>query len=367
VKPVRKSKLAELAAEQVLAELKRGTWTERLPGVRALSAWLHISPPTLAQALRVLVDRGLLEDCGPRRRYKILADGVTSPALPAGPQRRHLLILTHHALHRTATSTRGILERIVANASTAGWTVGFEVMDFFNARRPRRAWDETVAALRPDAMIGVFGRPVLAQWAAARGHRMMFLGGVSTEERVPVFSVRADELLRPALQRLIAAGHRKICLPLSERAGPLNERLIATMTDEFAAAGLPFAARIHAPVTAYSSPEITRSLVEQGLDRAGITAWVFIDWREYVAAQGVFQRRGLKVPEQASVVVLIGEPVAEWHFPALSRFEMPADALARQTVHWLEQPLMPHESRSFPATWIEGATIVPLENSNAAR
>jgi len=308
----------------------------------------------------------VLEDTGPRRRYRILARALpdpvsSSPTVPApgAPSRRHLLILTHHPLELTANATRGIIERIVASASASGWTTGYEIMDFFNARRPRRAWDESVAALRPDAMIGVFGRPVLAEWALARGHRMMFLGGVSESEGVPVYSLRVEDLLRPALRRLISSGHRRICFPLCERAAPLNERLTRAMEEEFAAAGIPFAARVHAPVTAYSGPDVTANLVSQGLGRDRITDWIFLDWREYVTAQGVLHRAGLRVPEDASVIVLIGEPVSEWSVPRLSRFETPAEALARQALHWLEHPFELYTSRFFPASWIEGESIAP--------
>lgn len=361
MKPVRKNNLAELAAEQVLVELRRGTWTGRLPGVRVLSAWLQISPPTLGRALKLLVDRGVLEDTGPRRRYRILEEISESPSPGAvvSTGRRHLLILTHHALELTANSTRGIIERIVASASANGWTIGYEIMDFFNARRPRKSWDESVAAIRPDAMIGVFGRPVLADWAVASGHRMLFLGGISHRPEVPVYSVKVEELLRPALRRLMEAGHRRICFPLCERADPFSERLSRVVAEEFAAAGLPFSARLHVPITAYSGPDVIASIVTQRLGREGITGWIFLDWREYVSAQGIFHRAGLKIPDDVSVIVLIGEPVATWSLPTLSRFELPADALARQVLHWLEHPYETSAGRSFPATWIEGESIAP--------
>ncbi len=367
MKPVRKNNLADLAAEQMLAELRRGTWTGLLPGVRALSAWLRISPPTLARALRLLVERGVLEDMGPRRRYRIsgIEPAQQQVAASDAPARRHLLILTHQTLSLTANATRDVIERIVADASAAGWTIGYEIIDFFNARRPRRSWDEMMAALRPDAIIGVFGRPVLADWAAARGHRMMFLGGVSESDRVPVYAMRLTELLRPALRKLIAAGHRRICMPLCERAQAFNDRLIKLMAAEFAEAGLPFAERINTPQTAYSGPEVTHRLVVQALERDRITGWIFIDWREYIAAQGIFHRCGVLIPEDASVIVLVGEAVTRWHHPPLCHFATPVEALTRQILHWLENPSDSPAGRSFPGEWIDGESVAPPRDAES--
>ncbi len=359
MKPVRKNNLADLAAEQVLAELRRGTWTGRLPGVRALSAWLRISPPTLARALRLLVERGVLEDMGPRRRYRISGIESALAAASEAVARRHLLILNHQPLSLIANATRDVIERIVADASAAGWTIGYEIIDFFNARRPRRSWDEMMAALRPDATIGVFGRPVLADWAAARGHRMMFLGGVSENDRVPVYAMRLTELLRPALRKLIAAGHRRICMPLCERAPAFNERLVRMMAAEFAKTGLPFVERINTPQTGYAGPEVTHRLVVQALERDRITGWVFIDWREYIAAQGIFHRRGVLIPEDASVIVLVGEAVTRWHHPPLCHFATPVEALTRQVLHWLENFSDSHAGRSFAGEWVDGESIAP--------
>src|SRR5690606_36622452 len=137
-------------------------------------------------------------------------------------------------------------------------------------------------------------------------------------------------LLRPGLRKLIDAGHRRICMPLCERAAVFNERLTRLMAAEFAEAGLPFAERINAPQTGYAGPEVTDRLVVEGPERDRITGWVFIGWREHIAAQGVFHRRGVLIPEDASVLVLVGEAVTRWHHPALCHFTTPVEALTRQ-------------------------------------
>jgi GntR family transcriptional repressor for pyruvate dehydrogenase complex len=60
--PIRTRRTFEEAAEQVAEKVRRGALRvgDKLPGERALAAQMEISRPTLREAVRVLVDAGLL-------------------------------------------------------------------------------------------------------------------------------------------------------------------------------------------------------------------------------------------------------------------------------------------------------------------
>src|SRR6185436_3006721 len=61
--PVRTRRTFEEAAEQIAEKVRAGVLRvgEKLPGERTLAAQMEISRPTLREAVRVLVDAGLLE------------------------------------------------------------------------------------------------------------------------------------------------------------------------------------------------------------------------------------------------------------------------------------------------------------------
>lgn len=342
-------------------EIRKGTWANQLPGTRALCAWFQVSGPTMARALRGLVAKKVLEERGARRRYGILAKAATKPAQAARSAKlktqRHLLIVTHHPMNVTANSTRDVMDRIYDKISPAGWAVEHEVMDFFNAKKPRRSWDEVLRTLKPDAILGVFGRPVLAEWALQRRQKILFLGGVPADTGVPIYAVRMADTVREAVRRLVAAGHTKFFMPLCERAQPFSDSLIQAMSEELAAAGIPFLPRIHAPQLGYSGPDVIWSLAEDAIAKYRPTAWIILDWREMVTVSSLFNKRGIRMPQDVSVVLLNDEATAAWHRPLLCRFSLPVDLIARQVVRWLEGRVDPTESKRFDALWQDGESI----------
>lgn len=359
MEPISRKSLVDAVEARLLEELRKGTWTGQLPGVRILCARLQVSPPTMLAALKRLIASGVLEDRGERRRLAIKFDaGAATGGGAAGEERKRLLILTHHAFHLTADSARNVLEHL-QDALAGRWLVSHEVLDFFNAKRPHQCWDECLRSNQPDAILGVFGRPVLARWAQKHRTPMLFLGGVAGNTDVPIYAVRVADMLRAAVRQLLAAGHQKFFLPLCERAEPFAASLIQVMEEELRAAGVTFVQRVHAPSVGYAGPDVLWRLAETAWKTYRPTAWLIIDWREMVTISGFFHQQGIFMPKDVSSILLISETTSDWHRPTLCRFEPPAEKVARHIMRWLDGKADRRESKYFEATWMPGESIGP--------
>lgn len=361
MEPVARNSLVDAVEVRLLEELTKGTWEDELPGVRVLCTRFKVSVPTMSAALKRMIDRGVLENRGVRRRLgiNVAKIGLQSTTTGDDGEKKRLLIVNHHPLNLVANSTRTVLEVFQTEMANSNWTVSYEVMDFFNAKQPRRSWDEVLRSVQPDAIIGVFGRPVLAEWAVKHKKRILFLGGVPADSGVPVYAVRAGDMLRDAIRRMLQAGHKKFFLPLCERAEPFSDSLIGVMQEELTAAGVPFVPRIHAPCLAYSGPEVLWRMAETAWQSFQPTAWIILDWREMVTAASFFHENGIFVPKDVSVILLNDEATAEWHRPALCRFTIPVDKLARGMVKWVEGKTDISESKRFDPIWIDGESVGP--------
>lgn len=357
MEPIARNSLVDAVEVRLLEELTKGTWEDELPGVRVLCTRFKVSVPTMSAALKRMIDRGVLENRGARRRLGINIEklGVSESSTATGKKR--LLIINHHPLNLVANSTRTVLELLQNELGTTDWSISYEVMDFFNAKQPRRSWDEVLRSVQPDAMLGVFGRPVLAEWAQKHKKRLLFLGGVPGETGVPIYAVRMADILRDAVRKLLQAGHRKFFLPLCERGEPFVASLSAVMREELEAAGVPFVPRIHMPTVAYSGPEVIWRMAETAWQGFQPTAWIILDWREMVTVLSFFHEHGIFVPKDVSVMLLNDEATVDWHRPRLCRYTLPIEKLARGLARWVEGKVDVHESKHFEPLWIDGESI----------
>ena len=200
----------------------------------------------------------------------------------------------------------------------------------------------------------------MAEWALGNGLRTLFLGGSCGPWHVPMLAIRTSVMVEEALDRLMSRGHRRICLPMCNRLPSFVEAVHGVFRSCFESRDLVFLPEIHAPVSAYGGAGVMEDLVARIRKEGDPTAWIFLDWREYLAASCVFRDSGVRVPEDASVVLLSRDPAMDWHRPSLAHFEMPGEKLARTLIEWVlgrDETVVERIRRGLKARWVPGASF----------
>lgn len=348
---------AEIAADAIRDELRAGRWTGTLPGTRILSLELGVSAPTISVALAILEKQGLLARRGERKAYRVRSS--------AGDPRetenkdRMAAILTHADLGNLPHTTRRVIEETRTRLHRSGWHTEIRTFDFLHAKRPHRSWDKLVPTGQEVPLIAVFGRPPIAEWAEARGRRMIFLGGVTGNTAVPTIGVKSSLMVDEAMRRLTQLGHQRIVMPLCDRAPVFTNSLKEAMRGRLEDAGVAFVPHYHTPESEYLQPEVTWSMMESAFRLLPPTAIIALDWKEMVTISCFLASRDLKVPADVSLVVLNEQLEAEWFVPKLACFRFPTHRMAKAISNWVAGKELAFDSAKIGTDFEEGESIGP--------
>lgn len=364
IRAIQKPSLPELAAEDLRRLLAAGEFGNTLPGVRTLAEALGVSVPTVCRALRLLEGEGALSGGGGRRRWQIVcpseARSTKRPrALKPGGR---LLFLSDDSLGSDRQSGVEVFATILDLIGNKDWMVMHRVMEFRNAVRPRKAWDEILRLNQPDALIALRGTAVLARWALERGVRILFLGGESVND-VPMLAIRTSTMLATTLEKLISTGHERILLPMCGKKPAFVNGCRQAAHDWLLAAGVS-TSRLIVAETAYAAPEVMADLIRAYWKKHSPDALISLDYREFVAASCALKSLEISIPEDVSVVTLTHNPSINWHLPAISHFEHPVKQLARTAAKWVmdgKSGRAPSSRETFVevrANWVEGGSIL---------
>ena len=362
MKPIALTSKVDAAAAALREEIANGRWEERLPGARVLAEHLKVSPPTMAAALARLVTEGLISSSGERRSFRVVSQNRRKKQTVPEPSRKRLLILTHEVQDQLTETSRNILQRLREQMAARQWKVESQVVDFLHVKNPQRAWNQSIQVDSGTSVIALYGSFALAQWAIRSKVRIFFLGGVTNGLPVPMAAVRSSTMAEAALAKLTGLGHWRIVLPLCDRAESFNQRIREVTKTAIEATGKPYIRNYHNPETDYLKPDVTWRIVESAFALDPPTAFVLLDWKELVTVHCFISRRGLRVPEDVSLVLLNDQMEAAWFHPGLARFRFPEKRLVQAMVRWLEEgDDGGNLSISPPADFIEGGTIAPAK------
>lgn len=355
---VERKSAAEMAAEAIKAEIAAGRWTGRLPGSRVLAVETGVSQPTVAAALALLTEAGWLESGGARRAFRVIPRPATVPTTPAVKPRR-AIIATHADVGDLPQTTRRVIEATRDKLGRRGWAVEIVTFDFLHAKRPHQSWDHLLP-IDPDVpLIAVFGRPPIGEWALKHGVRMVFLGGLASDIRIPMVAVRSALLAAEAMERLTALGHRRIVLPLCDRPPSFAASMKEAVKNGLERVGVSYVASYHTPESPYQRPEVVWNMLESAMDRAVPTGIVLLDWKELVTVSCLLTKRGLRVPEDVSLILLNEQMEADWFVPNLACFRFPVMRLASLLTRWVEGQPLDESARFLSADFEEGASLAP--------
>jgi DNA-binding LacI/PurR family transcriptional regulator len=355
---------AEMAADAIKAEIASGRWAGRLPGSRVLAAETGVSQPTVAAALAQLVEEGWLEPGGDRRAFRVIPRTPVAAQAQA-PKLRRAIVATHADIGDLPHTTRRVIEATREKLGRRGWAVEIVTFDFLHAKRPHQSWDHLLPIDPEVPVIAVFGRPPIGEWALKHGVRMVFLGGLASDPRIPMVGVRSALLAAEAMKQLTALGHRRIVLPLCDRPPSFAGSLKEAVRTGLESVGVSYVASYHTPESPYQRPEVVWNMLESVIDRAVPTGIILLDWKELVTVSCLLTKRGLRIPEDVSVILLNEQMEADWFVPKLACFRFPVTRIANLLTRWVEGQPLDESARFLSADFEAGESIAAPPGKSA--
>ena len=188
---------------------------------------------------------------------------------------------------------------------------------------------------------------------------MAFLGGLRGDLPLPMIAVKSSLLADEAILRLTELGHRRIIMPLCDRPPSFAASLKASMENGLRRVGVRYVPSYHTPESPYQQPEVVWRMLEACFRRSVPTALVMLDWKEFVTVSCLFAKRGLRVPQDVSVVLLNESMEADWFVPKITCFRFPTLRLAKALASWVEGKLADETEHVMGADFDAGGSLAP--------
>ncbi|MFD0893053.1 GntR family transcriptional regulator [Luteolibacter ambystomatis] len=336
---MKRALLVEDTATHLRRQIASGAFSSELPPCRELAKSLQVSVPTLLSALERLAEEGLVVRGKPRRPYRLGSEAKT-PAKPAA-RRKVILLISPKPIGEFESSSRSGVDRVMLECVRHGWEFHHRIIPYADATRSSPRWDEVLDEVRPTQLVALAGNKVLAEWASRRGMPTLFVGGAPANTPVVAVGVSLRARLESALDKLLALGHRHICMPVCGLQDYLSEPVRTQFADALAARNIPFVPNYHVPTSPTRNPTTIPSLLAKVFNARIPSAMVFVEWIDFVATAALLANRGLAFGRDIVGVVLTYDSHIEWFQPRPAHFRLPLQRLERILGEWLKNPAAP--------------------------
>lgn len=342
---------AQVAAH-LRVQIRNGLWRGEVPGAPSLARELGVDAKTVMAALEFLEQEGMLVSQGVGRRRRI-ARKKGSGKDPARPLQ--IAILMHDQSDRRVDYLGEVQHGLVEAGHHAFFAEKAQTELGGDLNRLRRV----VEAHAADAWVVVSGSRDILNWFCDRPTPSFALFGRASG--VPIASVLPEKIpaYQAATDKLVALGHRRIVMLVrTDRRLPEPGRTERAFLQRLASHGIQTG---------------TYNLPDWKDDRDGLhdlltelfrvtppTAFIIQEAFLFSATHHFVTRRGLRVPEDVSMVCSDDDHSFAWWKPEVSRIRWDARPVVRRVIDWAarigrgERDL--HQTMT-KSEWIEGGTI----------
>lgn len=250
-----------------------------------------------------------------------------------------------------------IAANLASRADANHWTIEHKVVKADQSRSNIKRWQRLLESSGAELLIVVAGSRKTLQWASECGVPVLALGGDTTGFRMPAVGYDSDAMVTIALDHLLATGHRDICFPLAVKSATFIREMESAMIESFARHGVEFQANLHFPQWHSNIPEAWREGLHWRFGERQPDAILLDGVHAYRTSLGVLMERGLKVPDDLSLVVLGEQSELSWFHPVPASFDLDPLRLADKIAHWIDSPKSEQKSSILPPKWMEGGSI----------
>lgn len=341
---------AEQVASHVRDEILSGRWRGKMPGVAHLQSVFGVNHVTINGALQMLENEGILLSHGKRRGREIAL------SLKDLKSRRLRVRLLHYDQEsRVAPDYLSVIDAL----HQQGYTAGFARKSLRDLGMKPERIANFVQRTEADAWIVSGASGEVFEWFANQEIPAIALFGRFLGQSIAGVGVRKSPIMEYLVRTLVSLGHRRIVLiSHRERVVPepaLFERnFLRVLTDCGITTG-PY------------------NLPEWEPDQAGLrnclgnlfrhtppTAMIVDEPQHFIAVQNYLRARGIRVPEDVSLICNDSDPSFAWCEPSITHMKWSHEKLVNYVVRWVNQVAIskPHQRQKlYDAELVEGETI----------
>lgn len=359
MRPLRRQTVAEQAAAHLREGLARGRWRERLPGIARLAAELDVSRDSIQTALQHLETEGLLVAQGRGRSRTVSRQGKAARSVGVG-------ILCYLEPHQETPQVSQLLVQLERHLEAAGFEVHFAPRTQVELQHNVRRIAQLVQQHPADAWIVVSGSRSLLRWFARQSVPCLALFGRT--HGLPVSRIGPDKV--PAFvagtRALVELGHRRIVMVVRQpRRKPVPGNVEQAFLAELAARGIK--------TGSYNLPDWVETpaglntLLEQLFSVTPPTALIVDETPLLFAVMNYLVRRGIKVPDQVSLLTTDYDASMAWCDPMIAHMRWSEAPVIRSTLRWMaavRRGVVDRKVHYSPAEFISGGSIAPARKPN---
>ncbi len=351
-----KKAVFELLADGIEAQIRQEGWKGLLPSGRDLANQHKVSLPTVQKAIALLQERKVLVSRGGKRRLEVAA-GVSKSRRTSGVHQ--VLVLTQLSMKVMRPPTSVALQLLQESMRAEGH--GCEIVDLteFKGVELRKKSHAAITRYLPSHCIMVQPDHEMFAGVARSSAKLATMFGMLRAKRVKRLGHQYGPLVEKAVLELKSLGHRHLFIPFLGRKVKLKDSM-----ESFRRIAREQAVSVKVRFTA---EQLSHKNMEACLDAArgrGATAFIFPQWGDFLYAITYFAKKGLEIPRDISVVILVATVEAKMFAPPLSGFLIHSpEVLAEHTRNWIETDSVAHNviEEALVRNWVSGGSIGPVK------
>lgn len=352
-----KTSLAETVCHNLREAILEHRWRRTLPGIRDLCEELQVSRQTMGDALRLLEAEGFVLPSSPGKPREINSEMPDPDKLVvAKGAGAVIVIIAWQRETRLSQTDEEVCCHLRKSLEAMAYTHRYVVFHDISRSRGAKRIGEIIERNPADAYIVIGAHPHCSRKLEDMDVRVVFLGGGQTKGNHPRISYSFTEMCRSALEHLVSVGHRKVSVMLPE---VLNNR---TKTASFAEERL--ASVFHSqqlPFSTFNCPRWGKTRADFQVALGNLfnltppTALILGDVSHVPRVVSFLMKRGLKCPDDVSLMVLDEAAELQEYDPPISYMKKPNAKLVKATLNAVRKLL------TVKAEQKEELTIVPSQ------
>ncbi len=341
--------VAEQVAAHLRSELERGRWVGRMPGKHELAAELDVNNKTVEAALRQLEAEGLLVPQGAGRRR-----AIRQPEEP-----RHRVLRIAFIAGESSDFALEYMVDLRHRLRKAGHAVILAPRAIADLQDDQDRLTRMVRSVEADAWVILGGSRRVLEWFAAQPWPSFAIFG--RRGGLPIAATGPDKpsATAAATRELIRLGHRRIVLMVRPRRRlPQPGETELAFLRELARQGLEVG-EYNLPAWDETPDDFHRCLEKLFLVTPP-TALIIDETPLFFAAQQFLSRRGVRVPDDVSLVATDPDPAFRWCRPSIAHITWSSVPLVRRVTLWaanVSRGKQDLRQSLTPALFVAGGTI----------
>lgn len=351
--------ITEQVAAYLREEIQTGRWRDGMPGQKLLSKSLGVSGQTVELALQILEKEGLLvgQGGGRRRRIEQTHGATKNRAL------RVMILLYEESDRKT-----GYLVELFHQLRAAGHEAEFATKTMWDLGMDVKRISRFVDATQADAWVVLAGPRDVLEWFAARDTPAFSLFGRLLSVSIAGTGPHKSTVMGEVVRHLVKLGHSRIVmLAREERRKPEPGRVERAFLEELQNQGIA--------TSSYNMPDWEDN--PKGFQRClsslfkytAPTALVISTIELFSATQQFLVHRGIRVPQDVSLICSDPHPDNAWCEPTISHISSyDSDAWLRIILRWVKNVSRGKNDRRQIFTkvdFIDGGTVGQVPNGRS--